>query len=142
MALVTGIADALVTELAGATFSQSISPQRRVLPEYELSDLKDLRVTVVPKGMEITGSTRTLSQHDVQIDIGIQKKIGKNTDTDVTALLGLVDELADFLKRRPLVAAPWAVWVKTDNEPLYAPDHLADKRLFTAVLTLTYRVLK
>ena len=72
----------------------------------------------------------------------IQKKIGKNTDTDVTSLLGLVDELADFLKRRPLAAAPWAVWVRTDNEPLYAPDHLAEKRMFTSVLTVTYRVLK
>ena len=142
MALVMDIADAVVTELTGGEFSQSISPQRRVLPEYELSDLKDLRVTVVPKGVEITGSTRTLAQHDVRIDIGIQKKIGKSTDTDVTVLLGLVDELAEFLKRRPLAAAPWAVWVKTDNEPIYAPDHLAENRTFTSVLTLTYRVFK
>ena len=142
MALVTDIADAVVTELAGGVFSQGVSPQRRVLPEYELADLKDLHVTVVPKGMEIAGATRALAQHDVRIDIGIQKKIGKEIDTDVTVLLGLVDELADFLKRRPLAAAPQAIWVKTDSDPIYAPDHLAERRLFTAILTLTYRVLK
>ncbi len=142
MALVTDISDAVVTELAGGAFSQSFTPQRRVLPEHELADLKSLSVTVVPRGVEITGSSRTMSQHDVQIDIGIQKKIGKATDTEVATLLGLVDEIVDFLKRRTLQAAPWAAWIRTANEPVYAPDHLAEKRLFTSVLTLTYRVLK
>jgi len=142
MALVTDIADAVVTELTGGAFSQSFTPQRRVLPEHELAEMKDLRVTVVPRGVEITASSRTTSQHDVQIDVGIQKKIGKATDTEVATLLALVDEIADFLKRRVLQAAPWAAWVKTANEPVYAPDHLAQQRAFTSVLTLTYRVLR
>ena len=145
MSLIIDIADAVAAEINAAppgTFSETVAAQRMVLPEFELSDLADLKVTVVPRGMEITGSTRTLSQYDVQIDIGIQKRIGKSIDADVTALLGLVDELAEFLKRRPLAAAPWAAWVKTDNEPIYAPDHLAENRTFTSVLTLTYRVLK
>ena len=142
MAIVTDIADAVVTELAGGAFSQPVSAVRRVLPEYELADMKDLRVTVVPAAMEISGASRSLSQHDVRVDVGIQKKLGKNLDTEVALLLGLVDEIAEFLKRRPLQTAPWAVWVRTLNEPVYAPDHLAEKRLFTSVLTLTYRVLK
>ena len=142
MALVIDIADAVVTELASGAFSQEITPQRRVLPQHELADLKNLQVIVVPHGVEITGSSRTLSQHDVRIDVGIQKKIGKNTDADVTLLLGLCDEIADFLKRRPLAAAPWAVWVRTANEPIYAADHLAEQRVFTGVLTLTYRTLR
>jgi len=87
MALVTDIADAVVTELTGGAFSQSFTPQRRVLPEHELAEMKDLRVTVVPRGVEITASSRTTSQHDVQIDVGIQKKIGKATDTEVATLL-------------------------------------------------------
>lgn len=144
MALVIDIADAVVTELASGVFSQEITPQRRVLPQHDLADLKNLQVIVVPHGVEITGSSRTLSQHDVQIDVGIQKKLsaGKNTDADVTSLLGLSDEIADFLKRRPLAAAPWAVWVRMANEPIYAQEHLAEKRAFTSVLTLTYRVMK
>jgi len=142
MALATDIADAVVAELSGGAFSQSFTPERRVLPEHELADLKDLRVTVVPRSVEITGTSRTLSQHDVQIDVGIQKKLGKNLDTEVASLLGLVDEIAEFLKRRPLQAAPYAVWVRTANEPIYAADHLAERRTFTSVLTLVYRVMK
>ncbi len=142
MALVTDIADAVVTELAGGAFSQSFTPQRRVLPEYELADLKDLRVTVVPAAVEISGASRSLSQYDVRIDVGIQKKLGKNLDAEVAQLCGLVDEIAEFLKRRPLQSATYAAWVRTANEPVYAPDHLAEKRLFTSVLTLTYRVMK
>jgi len=150
MALITDIADAVVTELAsgGEGFSESFTPERRVLPHYELADLKDLRVTVVPRGVEITGASRTLSQHDVQIDIGIQKKLlagaeaGTDVDTQVAELLSLVEEIAEFLQRRPLAAMPQAVWVTTSNEPIYAPDHLAETRLFTSVLTVTYRLLK
>lgn len=142
MALAIDIADAVVAELAGGAFSQTITPVRRVLPEYDLADLKDLRVTVVPAAVEISGASRTMSQHDVRIDIGIQKKLGKNLDTEVAQLCGLVDEIAEFLKRRPLQATPYAVWVKTANEPIYAADHLAQQRTFTSVLSITYRVLK
>ena len=141
MSTIIDIADAVTTELASGSFSQGFTPQRSVLPDYELADLQDLRVTVVPRGVEITGSSRTMSQHDVQIDVGVQKKLGTDLNTEVAGLVGLVEEVAEFLKRRPLAAVPQACWVKIANEPVYAPDHLADKRLFTSVLTLTYRLL-
>lgn len=40
-----------MAELASGAFSQSFTPQRRVLVEHELADLKDLRVTVVPHSL-------------------------------------------------------------------------------------------
>ena len=51
-------------------------------------------------------------------------------------------KIADFLKRRLLQSAPWAAWVRTANEPVYAPEHLSERRVFTSVLTVTYRALK
>ena len=141
MSLVMDIADAVAAELGTGTFSQAIAPQRMVLPEFGLEDLADLRVTVVPKAVEVTGSTRSVCQHDVQIDIGVQKKLGKDLDAEVPALCELVDEIAAFLKRRPLGAAPHAAWVRTANEPIYAPEHLAEQRVFTSVLTVTYRAM-
>ena len=111
MALAIDIADAVVAELASGSFGQSISPQRLVLPEFDLAELADLRITVVPKAVEISAASRVASQHDVQIDIGIQKKLGKDLDAEVPVLCGLVDEIAAFLKRRPLQATPHAVWV-------------------------------
>ncbi len=38
-----------------------------------------------------------------------------------------------------LAATPHAVWVRTRNDPVYAPEHLAEQRAFTSVLTVTYR---
>ena len=114
----------------------------RVLPEYQLSDLKDLRLTVVPASMEIESASRALSQHDVRIDIGVQKKLGQDLDAEVAELCELVDEIVEFLKQRRLQAAPDVAWVKTANEPIYAADHLSEQRLFTSVLAVTYRVMR
>jgi hypothetical protein len=147
MSLITEIADAVTAELNGAapeTFTQAFTAERKVLPFYELQDLAGLKVTVVPKAVEITGSTRSASQHDFAIDIGIQKKLGapSTLETEVESLGAVVDQIAEYLRQRKLAAAPFAAWVSTSNDPVYAPEHLLEKRVFTSVLTLTYRALK
>ena len=142
MALIIDIADAVVTELNAApagTFDPAFTAVRRVLPEFDLSELAELKVSVVPKAVEISGYTRSVGQFDCRIDIGVQKKLGKDLDTEVAGLCGLVDAIAGYLRRRPLAAAPHAVWVRTQNDPVYAPEHLAEQRAFTSVLTITYR---
>ncbi len=148
MSIVVDIADAVTAELNAApagTFDPAFSAERRVLPVFELADLAELRVTVVPKGVQITGSTRSASQYDISVDIGVQRKLppgDKNLDAEVTTLGTLVDEIADHLRQRPLSTAPYATWVSTANEPVYAPEHLLEHRVFTSVLTVTYRALK
>jgi hypothetical protein len=144
LSLVLDIATAVAAELNDApegTFDEDVQAMCSVLPVYELTQMADLKVTVVPKAVQIDGATRAASQFDVQIDIGIQKKLGSDLESEVAELLNLVDQIAQYLRNRPLVAAPHAMWVATANEPVYAPEHLADKRLFTSVLTLTYRVI-
>jgi len=145
MSLVIDIADAVAAELNAAapgTFSEAFTADRKVLPAHDLSELAELKVTVVPKAVEITGSTRTVSQYDIAVDIGVQQKLTKDLDGEVPVLATLVDEIADYLRRRPLSAAAFAVWVRTVNEPVYAPEHLANERVFTSVLTVTYRAMK
>lgn len=142
MARVIDIADAVVAELNAApagTFDPAFTAERRVLPEFGLPDLAELKVTVVPKAVEITGATRSVGQFDCQIDIGVQQKLGKDLDTETAALCGLTDAIVGYLRRRPLAAAPHAAWVRTQNDPVYAPEHLAEHRTFTSVLTVTYR---
>jgi len=139
--LAIDIADAIVTELAGSSFSEALTVTRRVLPEYELSELKNLTVTVVPKSVAITNVTRESSSYEVAVDIGIQQKIGKDTDAEVSRLSGVVSEVASFLNRRKLTAFPAAQFMRIANEPVYAPEHLSEKRLFTSIITLTYKVI-
>lgn len=145
MALVIDIADAVAAELNAApagTFEPAFLAVRRVLPEFELAELAALRVTVVPKAVELSGSTRSLGQCDCQIDIGVQQKLGRDLDGEVAALCSLVDAIAAYLRRRPLAAVPRAAWVRTQIDPVYAPDHLAQQRTFTSVLTVTYRIAR
>ena len=37
--------------------------------------LKTLKVTVVPKGIEIVNITRQANQNDVSVDVAVQKKV-------------------------------------------------------------------
>lgn len=142
MKLAIDIADAIVTELKTNSFSEPLTIVRNVLPEYELAELKALTVTVVPKSVGISNITRQSSSFEVAIDIGIQQKIGKDTDAEVQRLSEIVTEVATFLNRRPLASQPKAVFVTIANEPIYAPEHLSEKRLFTSILTVHYKVVQ
>lgn len=146
MSIITDIADAVTAEINAAdpgTFSESFTAERKALPVYELAELSDLKVTVVPKSMEISISTRGMSQYEIVVDIGTQKKLPATPyiDTEVETLGSLVDQIAEYLRRRKLADAPFAIWVNTANDPVYAPEHLAEQRVFTGVLTVTYRVI-
>src|SRR5690606_21936779 len=108
-------------------------------------ELAELKVTVVPKRVQITGSTRAASQYDLTIDIGVQQKLAPgnhDVDAEVAALGALVDQIAEHLRRRPLAGFPGAAWVSTTNEPVYSPEHLLEQRVFTSVLSVTYRAVK
>jgi beta-lactam-binding protein with PASTA domain len=144
--LAADIADAVAAELnaAGAgTFSIPFTAIRRVLPEFELAELKTLAVTVVPKSVEISTQTRSNCFRDISVDIGIQKKLDKapGLDPDVATIGVLADQITNFLRKRTLSAANYVVWVKTVNDVVYSPEHLAEQRVYTSVLTVLYRMM-
>ena len=144
MPVITDIADAVVAELNNApegTFGQAFTAQRLNLPEFDLKDMQDLHVTVVPKGVEIAAASRANSQYDWQIDVAVQKKLASADQSEQDGLIALVEEIATFLARRPLSAFPAAVWVRAELPTLYSPEHLRELRQFTSVLTLTYRTI-
>jgi len=145
VSLILDIADAVVAELAAGVeadaFSIPFTPARKVLPLYELADLAELHVTVMPKAVLAAAATRASRQYDVTIDVGVQQKLTGDLDDEIVVLLDLVEELSDFLARRPLADAAHARWVSSANDPVYAPEHLLDHRSFTSVLTLTYRAV-
>ena len=145
MSLITSIADAVVTDLNGAaagTFAQTFTAARHYRPQFDLAELKTLRVSVVPKGIAITGLMRSANQHDVSVDVAVQKKVNPADSAELDGLMTLVEQIADYLRLRRLTALPTALWTKTDNVPVYAPDHLEQKQVFTSVLTFTFRVVR
>ena len=139
MALIPDIAEAVVAALNGHTFSQPFTAQRAFRPVFDLAEMKDLHVTVVPKGVELSTAGRGLAQSDVQIDIGVQKKLAAGENAEIDALMGLVQEVAEFVRATGRFGD--AAWVKTENTPIYSQEHLGELRQFTSVLTLTLRVM-
>ena len=151
MSVIMDIADALADALndEGNDFSLEFTAACAYQALLELPDMKDLHVTVVPKGVAMSPADRSRVQHEVQVDIAVQKKLGPASDqeeydeqAELDGLMGLVEEIGDFLKFRRLGSQPAAAWVKTDNDPIYSQDHLERLRQFTSVLTVTYRVVR
>jgi len=145
VSVIVNIADAVVTVLndAASPLTGQAVAARHYQPVFDLQDMKDLHVTVVPRGVEMTSASRIQVQSDVQIDIGIQKKLTTDQLAEIDALMELVDQIAGYLRQRALAfSGGAAVWVRSENTPIYAPEHLDQLRQFTSVLTLTYRVMR
>jgi hypothetical protein len=138
MSTILAIADAVVAHLNAGTFSQPVSAQRVYQPAFTLEELKDLRVSVVPRSTGITTASRDSSTFECAVDVGIQKKIGEENEID--GLLDLVEELADHLRLKRLPGAPDAAWVGIAHEPVVSTEALNEHRAFTSVLAVTYRV--
>ena len=141
MAKITDIAEAVKKELNDGEFSQAFTAERHYQPVFELKDMKNLHVTVVPKDVELQLATRNTSQYDCRVDVAIQKKLETTDLAEIDELMGLVEEIITYLSRRKLSSVPNALWIKTANEPIYAAEHLEQFRQFTSIVTLTYRLI-
>jgi hypothetical protein len=138
MSLLINIADAVAAELNNAELSQEFTATVNLKPEFELKDLKNLKVTVVPKSLKFTGALRHESAKEVQIDVGAQKKTAD--PEQLAVLLQLVEEIAGIFDRKRLAQYQKAVCIGIENEPIYDPEHLRQFRQFTSVVTLKFRV--
>ena len=142
MADITDVADAVVAELNAASLSLPLTAERHYVPSFELQEMQDLHVTVVPKGVVITKSDRSRNTNDAQIDVAVQKKFETGDAAEIDPLVNLVEEIADFFRLRRLTAYPNAHWIKTEHAPIYAQEHWDELRQFTSVLTLTFRIVR
>ena len=143
MAVVIDIAEAVTEALKAGTFSLPFEPQRLYRPDFDLAEMKDLHVSVVPRGLEMSAADRARTQDDVRIDVAVQRKLSADSADDkakLDALTALVEEIADFLREKRRLGG--AVWLRTENEPVYSVEHLGELRQFTSVLTVTYRVMR
>ena len=145
-ALAPQIADCIVTALNGHTFSQAVIAVRTYRPDFKLTDLQSLKVSVAPKAIHRTMETRARDKVECQVDVAVQQALPGN-DTDQLAdrlsaadtLMGLVEEIQDFLARSSFTIEGVGAWkvVYVDGNPLYHPEHWDQLNVFTSVSTLT-----
>ena len=142
MSIPTNVADSIVTELNAGSFSIPLHAERHYVPSFELKEMADLHVSVVPKGVLITKCDRHRNYHDVMIDVALQKKFSSGNLSEIDPLLKLVEEIADFFRLRRLASYPAAHWIRTEHSPLYSQEHWDELRQFTSVLTFTFRLIR
>ena len=140
------ISAAIVKDLNDApagTFSESFTAEMKIVPKYEIEDLKTLRVTVVPRVLDLTNITRTMLQHDFTIDIGIQKKMSSSDqNAEAIALYPVVTEIIGYLKKRKLTGVAWASQQTVTNNPVVSVTHLDENRVFTSMISIGYTAVE
>lgn len=141
VAVAQAVTDGLNTAPKGA-FAMAFTAQRRYRPVFDLTELKELRVTVVAKGLVLANLGRGPNQDDVAVDVAVQKRVDANNTSELDALMELAEQIGGYFRQKRLASYPAAVWVKTEHTPIYAPEHLDSKQVFTSVMTLTFRVMK
>ena len=144
MSIAVDIADAVVATLNAASFSRPVTAERAYLPRYELSEMRDLRVTVVPKQMATTTASRGAASRDVTLDVAVQQKLapGSSERDQNDELMVLSEQIAEHLRTATLVGQPGAKWVRSEHTAIYAPEHLEQMRQFTSVVSVTYRTIQ
>jgi len=139
MHVVVQVAQAVTDALNAGTFSMPFTAQRMALPLFTLEEMQDLHVTVVPREVASSVLDRASDEDEVKVDVAVQKRAASVAVADVDPLLAFVQEIADFLNRRQMGDA---IWKKTENKPVYLPEHLREKEQFTSVLTVTYKLVR
>jgi hypothetical protein len=141
------IADAVVAVLNAASLSQPVTAVRYYLPEFDLKEMVDLHVSVVPAELEEEIADRTRDRAEYKIHVAVQKRVTKQDppglDTEaIDSLMTLVEEIDDLFRHKPMAGYEQAHWTKTENKPIYDPKHLKEHGQFTSLLVFTFRVTR
>jgi len=142
MSVITDIAEAVKDELNAGSFSETFTAERHYQPLFDMKEMKNLHVTVVPNDVTVHPASRGANQHDYRVDIAVQKRFKKDQPAELDPLMTLVEEIADSFRLKRLASFSTAMWMKTDYTAIYAPEHMEELRQFTSILTLTFRVLR
>lgn len=141
-AVLTDVADAVVTALNDASLSQSFTATRAYAPPKSIKDVKELVVLVVPGSVERELAARSLKSELYRIDVAVLKQIDPDDNTTLDPLTHLVEEIGDLLITERPADYTSAVCIRVSNDPVWDPDHLRSLRVFTSVVQAFYRVMR
>lgn len=142
MATVLKVADAIVARLNVGGMSQDFTAERLYVPNFDLEDMKELRVTVVPRQVDHLPLDRSSNRVHCTVDIAVQRKFKKDDAAEIDPLIGFVEELADKFRLKRLDSYTAARCIKVENSVLYSVEHWEQLRQFTSLLTLTFELAR
>lgn len=102
-------------------------------PTFDLRDLDDLRVVVVPNSTEYKTVSRERHEEILKVQIGFLKR---GSEENLDDLLRIVEKIGlGFLNRK----LGGATCVCVAYNPIYSPEHLRERGQFTSIIELTFR---
>lgn len=105
-------------------------------PEFELNDLREMKVVVVPLGTEYKLLSRVSHEELHKISIGVLKRADEK---DLPDLLRFVEQLGvSFLNKK----VGTATCIGVAFNPIYSAEHLRTRRQFTSVIQLTCKLIR
>ena len=113
--------------VAVAGFLTEYNAEVLYFPTFDLRDLDDLRVVVVPNSTEYKTVSRERHEEILKVQIGFLKR---GSEENLDDLLGL-----GFLNRK----LGGATCVCVAYNPIYSPEHLRERGQFTSIIELTFR---
>ena len=112
------------------------------VPNFDLEDMKELRVSVVPRDVELLPHDRAHNKYHCRVDVAVQKKFSKGTNEEIDPLVDLVEKIADEFRLKRLDSFQAARCVKAEHAVLYSAEHWEQLRQFTSLLTLTFELAR
>lgn len=140
---INDVARALVDVLNGVQLSTPFEAVFAYVPIYDLKDMKDLKVTVVPHGEERETADRVTTHREFLVDVGVQQKVDPDDPVVMGGLMTLAAEIANLFgpdANTDLQTTPTAHWTGTKRIPVYDPQHLVELRQFTSIIQFKFEV--
>ena len=105
-------------------------------PEFELRELDEMRVVVVPLATEYKTLSRAAHEELLKVQIGFLKR---GCEDNLPDLLRLVDGLGLGFLNKKLAGA---MCVCVAYNPIYSAEHLRERGQFTSVIELTFKLIR
>jgi hypothetical protein len=151
------VAKAVVSQLAAATLSRTITPVRSWADWVQPLELDDksiedqLYVDVVPvaTALETETSSRATLAYTCPVDIAVRRRFStkfQDRDTlrinvrEVDALMYLVQEIHEEFTLARMQDFEAGAWMETKRLVAPLKSHLRDMRQFTGIVRVTFRV--
>ena len=132
MSRLRDMANAVMTELSDLHAEMSFNPF------FELKDCKKLRIVVVPAAQEVRSSTRGTMEREIEITVGILKRVDKNSDIEPE--LQIVETIMDrFSGGVECGNMPGYICSEADNVIPYDNEALRTENMFKSVISLTFK---
>lgn len=138
------IVDAIVGEInrvaSEVGFSQTLTASREVMPSLAMNQIKGVVVSVVPRSVELSQTSRSSRLKRYKVDVAVMRRAQPQDDLNalVETMVGLTNEIREALSGKEMSGA---VFIGDAIDPIYSLEFLMQQRTFLSVLRLDYGVL-